>query len=91
MGYDVVLYSADWPGKSFYPASGNDVWRFGSFISCLLFKLLVLLAGINSLPCTVGLAASQNKKRNYSFAESLLNRFPEKYEELVIAPWKQKS
>lgn len=65
MGYDVDLYSADWPGKSFYPASRKDVWGFGGFTSCLLFKLLVLLvfsAGINNLPCTVGLAASQDKR-----------------------------
>lgn len=33
----------------------------------------------------MGLATSQDKKRNHSFAESLLNRFPEKYEELMIA------
>lgn len=31
------------------------------------------------------LATFQDKKRNHSFAESLLNRFPEKYEELVTA------
>lgn len=58
------------------------------FVSCLLFKLLILRvfsAGISNLPCTVRHAASQDKKRNHSFAESLLNMFPEKYEELVIA------
>lgn len=54
----------------------------------MLFKLLILLvfsARISNLPYPVGLANSQDKKRNHSFAESLLNRFPEKYEELMIA------
>jgi len=54
----------------------------------LFVKLLLLpvfSAGISNLPCTVGLARSQDKKRNHSFAESLLNNFPEKHEELVIA------
>lgn len=58
------------------------------FVSCFLFKLLIVLvfcAAISKLPCTVTLATFQDKKRNYSFAESLLNRFPEKYEELVTA------
>lgn len=54
----------------------------------MLFKLLIVLvfsAAIRKLPCTVALATFQEKKINHSFAESLLNRFPEKYEELVTA------
>lgn len=58
------------------------------FISCLLLKLLIVLmfsAAISKLPCTVTLPTFQDKKRNHSFAESFLNRFPEKNEELVAA------
>lgn len=85
MGCDVVLNPAGWPGKSFSPASGKDVWGFGGLF---LFKLLILLvfsAVISNPPCTLGLATSQDKKRNHSFAESLLKSFTAKYEEPVIA------
>lgn len=37
MGCDVFLNSAGWPGRSFCPALGKDVWGFGDlFLVCFL-------------------------------------------------------
>lgn len=63
---------------------------FGDLGVCFLFAFYAddtssVFCWDQHLACTVGLATSQDKKRNHSLAETLLNRFPEKYEELMIA------